>query len=148
MRLGCDSQAEEHLQQVLELRTADVLALNPPPPIGSDGTAAAPASARGHHSRQPSAAATAARGLLDDDVDWSVLEEGDSRLTAEQQNALLVMAAAAEELARCYSRQGKHSGAEDLYWQALEARSQVLGSRHKLVVATEEQLRDCLDKQC
>jgi Tfp pilus assembly protein PilF len=90
----------------------------------------------------------AAAAGVDDGVDWSILEDGDSRLNKQQQDALLSMAAAAEELGRCYSRQGKHGAAEELYWQALEARSQVLGARHELVQATEEQLRECLDRQC
>ncbi|WIA21428.1 hypothetical protein OEZ85_000642 [Tetradesmus obliquus] len=154
-QLGCDAQAEEHLSHVLESRTADVLVLAPPPPPGQDVPVTAAAGTAGRHSRQASFAATGvfgsvglAAGGLDDGVDWSVLEDGDSRLTKQQQDALLAMAAAAEELGRCYSRQGKHGAAEELYWQALEARSQVLGARHEIVQATEEQLRECLDRQC
>jgi tetratricopeptide (TPR) repeat protein len=150
-QLGCDAQAEEHLSHVLEARTADVLVLDPPPPPGQDVPVTAAAGTAGRHSRQASFAATGVFGAAaaaDDGVDWSILEDGDSRLTKQQQDALLAMAAAAEELGRCYSRQGKHGEAEELYWQALEARSQVLGARHELVQATEEQLRECLDRQC
>lgn len=156
-KLGCDSQAEEHLGNVLEARTGDVLALAVPPPPGVDHPPGVPVcsatATAGRHSRQASFAAAAALGLhpangLADDVDWSFLADGDARLSKQQQDALLAMATAAEELARCYSRQGKHGSAEELYWQALEARSQVLGSRHELVQATEEQLRECLDRQC
>lgn len=156
-RLGCDSQAEEHLAQVLEAKTGDVLALAVPPPPGVDHPPGIPVgsfdAAGVRHSRQASFAAAAALGLNphkgpEDDVDWSFLADGDSRLSKPQQDALLGMAAAAEELARCFSRQDKHTNAEELYWQALEARSQVLGSRHELVQATEAQLRDCLDRQC
>lgn len=156
-KLGCDSQAEEHLGQVLEARTGDVLALAVPPPPGVDHppgvSVCSSTNPAGRHSRQASFAAAAALGLNPangsaDDVDWSFLADGDSRLSKQQQDALLGMASAAEELARCHSRQGKHGSAEELYWQALEARSQVLGSRHELVQATEEQLRECLDRQC
>lgn len=152
-KLGCDSQAEEHFGHVLEARTGDILALAVPPPPGVDhplGTSAVGSSAAGRHSRQASFAAAlgvSGNGQVDD-VDWSFLADGDSRLSKPQQDALLAMATAAEELARCCSRQGKHGNAEELYWQALEARSQVLGSRHELVQATEELLKDCLDRQC
>jgi Tfp pilus assembly protein PilF len=83
-----------------------------------------------------------------DDVDWGVLADGDSRLSKAQADGLLALAAAAEELGRCLSRQGKHAEAEEQYWRSLEARSQVLGSRHELVMGTEEQLRNCLEQQC
>lgn len=147
-RLGCDSQAEEHLTHVLLVRSSQVAALQPPPPPGhaSGGTLGG----RSQHSRTPSsmsAAAAAGVGRLDD-VDWGVLADGDSRLSKAQADGLLALAAAAEELGRCLSRQGKHADAEEQYWRSLEARSQVLGSRHELVLATEEQLRNCLEQQC
>lgn len=149
-RLGCDSQAEEHLAQVLQVRGSQLAALNPPPSPGSHtvGTLGG----RGHHSRNASTvsatgAAAGGSGKLDD-VDWGVLADGDSRLSKQQADALLAIAAAAEELGRCLSRQGKHGEAEEQYWRALETRSQVLGSRHELVMATEEQLRHCLEQQC
>lgn len=149
VQLGCDAQAEEHLAHALEVRMAEVLALNTPPAPGHDSPAGSTAvAAAGRHSRQASFAAAFGGAGGDDGVDWSILADGDVRLTKEQQDALLGMAAAAEYLGRCYSRQGKHSAAEELYWQALEARSQVLGARHELVQATEEQLRECLDRQC
>jgi len=152
-RLGCDSQAEEHLAQVLLVRGNQLTGLHPPPPPGSH--TAGTLGGRSHHSRNASTvSATGAagggsgkQGVLDD-VDWGVLADGDSRLSKQQADALLAVAAAAEELGRCLSRQGKHGEAEEQYWRALESRSQVLGSRHELVMATEEQLRHCLEQQC
>jgi tetratricopeptide (TPR) repeat protein len=162
-RLGCEQQAEEHLGTALEMQGAVLAGLHPPPPPGA---AAAGGTPGGRHSRSASAASPRAarasgpgRGSSGgsgggpapaglDDVDWGVLAEGDSRLSKAQAGALLAMASAAEDMGRCLSRQGKHARAEECYWRALEARSQVLGSRHELVVETEEQLRNCLEQQC
>lgn len=138
-RLGCDSQAQEHLTHVLLVRTSQVDSLKPPPPPGAQGGSGGTLGGR-THSRVPSSRL--------DDVDWGVLADGDSRLSKGQADGLLALASAAEELARCLSRQGKHADAEEQYWKSLEARSQVLGSRHELVTATEEQLRNCLEQQC
>lgn len=148
-RLGCDSQAEEHLTHVLLVRNSQVSALNSPPPPGH--AAGGTLGGRSQHSRNPSTISTTAAGAGSvrlDDVDWGVLADGDSRLSKQQADSLLALAAAAEELGRCLSRQGKHADAEEQYWRSLEARSQVLGSRHELVMATEEQLRNCLEQQC
>lgn len=129
VRLGCDSQAAEHLEEVLAGRRADVVRLQPPPPPALDASSAGAADGAG-------------------DVDWSILADGDARLSKQQQEGLLSMAAVAEDLAAVRSRLGAHGAAEELFWAALEARSQVLGARHELVQATEEQLRACLDRQC
>lgn len=155
-RLGCDQQAAEHLRQVLEVRSSQLAALNPPPPPGSPGGngTLGGRSNRGH-SRGPSSVTAAATGAaggggssMMDDVDWSILAEGDARLSKPQADALLAVAGAAEEVGRSLSRQGQHAEAEEMYWRALETRSQVLGSCHELVMATEEQLRNCLAQQC
>lgn len=142
-RLGCDKQAGEHLSAVLDARSKQLAALDPPPPPGSATGGAAGGRGAGHCRAVSS---TNAAGM--DNVDWSILAEGDGRLSKAQSDALLAMAAAAEELGRCLSRQGRHSEAEEQFWRALEARSQVLGSRHEAVAATEEQLRACLEQQC
>lgn len=144
-RLGCDSQAQEHLTAVLLVRSSQVTALSPPPPPGSS---TAGGTLGGRHSRNPSTVSATGKLSGLDDVDWGVLADGDSRLTKQQADGLLALASAAEELGRCLSRQGKHADAEEQYWKSLEARSQVLGSRHELVTATEEQLRNCLEQQC
>jgi hypothetical protein len=141
-RLGCDNQAQEHLTHVLLVRSSQVTALNLPP---SPGAGAAGGTLGGRNSRNPS---TVGAGGKLNDVDWGVLADGDSRLTKQQADGLLALASASEELGRCLSRQGKHADAEEQYWKALEARSQVLGSRHELVMATEEVLRNCLEQQC
>lgn len=139
-RLGCDSQAQEHLAHVVQVRGGQVAALKPPPAPGSSSALSGSLGGRGlTHSRNASSISA---------VDWEVLADGDSRLSQAQADGLLALAGAAEELGRCLSRQGKHSEAEEQYWQALETRSQVLGSRHELVMATEEQLRNCLEQQC
>lgn len=150
-RLGCDSQAEEHLGQVLKVRRSQLADLNPPPPPGSNmATAGGPGPHNKGNSDTAAAAAAGGSGRVAgiSDVDWGVLADGDLRLSQQQADGLLGVAAASEELGRCLSRQGRHAEAEEQYWRALEARSQVLGSRHELVVATEEQLRNCLEQQC
>lgn len=139
-RLGCDSQAQEHLTHVLLVRTSQVDGLKPPPPPGAAHGSGGGTLGGRTHGRSPSSRL--------EDVDWGVLADGDSRLSKAQADGLLALASAAEELARCLSRQGKHADAEEQYWKSLEARSQVLGSQHELVTGTEEQLRNCLEQQC
>lgn len=79
--------------------------------------------------------------------DLALASDGNA-LNTDDREVLLAVAAAAEELARCYSRQGKHHKAEECYWEALEIRRDVLGEQDELVLQNEDLLRQCLDLQC
>jgi tetratricopeptide (TPR) repeat protein len=61
--------------------------------------------------------------------------------------ALLEVAAAAEDLARCLGLQAAHARAEEAWWEALEARREAQGPQHAVVLELEEQLRRCLAAQ-
>ncbi|GBF93838.1 hypothetical protein Rsub_06837 [Raphidocelis subcapitata] len=106
-RLGCEGQAEPHLQALL-------------------------AAAR-------SSAAAAAAGARNG--------AGSTGAGRGRDAALLELASAAEDLARCLLQQGAHAGAEEALWEALEARRGALGDAHPGVRALEEQLRLCLEAQ-
>lgn len=60
----------------------------------------------------------------------------------------LAFASVAEELAGLKCRRGDAAGGEELLWEALEARREVLGDGHESVAATEARLREALAAQC
>ena len=136
-RLGRHEEAEEHLQQVLEAVRAAAADLNPPAPAPLNPARLQELVKGGGGSRKDAAA----RGRR-------VAVAEDESLTAGQRQALIATAVAAEEVGRCYSQQGKHGAAEEVLWEALEAREQVLGGQDEGVGRLEDALRSCLAAQC
>jgi tetratricopeptide (TPR) repeat protein len=134
-RLGRHEEAEEQLQQVLDAVRAAAAELDPPAPAPLDPTRLQEIVKGGKGCGRNRGSARAG-GL------------GDGCLTAGQRQALVATAVAAEELGRCYSQQGKHAAAEEVLWEALEAREQVLGGEDEGVGRLEEALRRCLAAQC
>jgi tetratricopeptide (TPR) repeat protein len=62
-----------------------------------------------------------------------------------RRDALVELAAAAEDLGACLTAEGRHGDAEDAWWEALEARREALGERHPSVAELEGRLRVCLE---
>lgn len=135
-RLGRHEEAAQQLATVLDAArsaVADVL-LHGVPPLSQQRIHSVVSSTRGGSGGMQACEDNGAGGSSAD-------------LTQEQQQCLLAVAAAAEELGKCYSHQGQHARAEELYWEAMEAAVAVLGSRSDMVHRLEGSLRECLSRQ-
>jgi tetratricopeptide (TPR) repeat protein len=140
-RLGRHEEASQQLATVLDAArsaVADVL-LHGVPPLSQHRIHSVVSSTRGGGS--------GGNGSMQACEDEGAGGGGSADMTGEQQQCLLAVAAAAEELGKCYSHQGQHARAEELYWEAMEAAVAVLGSRSDTVHRLEGALRECLTCQ-